>query len=67
MKAETAGEIFSKYYAQWAESGVKSADGLVFEATFLQMLRSAGLEVLQGSVGELPSNRNKKNGPNDAG
>lgn len=67
MNADDAGTIFSKYYAQWIESGAKSADGMAFELTFLEMLRSAGREVFQGSVGDVPSNRNKKNGPNNAG
>lgn len=67
MTAQNAGVLFAKHYAHWIESGAKSVDGMTFELTFLEMLRSAGQEILQGSVGDVPQNRNKKNDSNVVG
>jgi hypothetical protein len=67
MNPVDASKVFTDHYTAWVASQEGQTDGIEFEASYLRMLRAVGHEVLRGSVGDVPQNRNKKNCCNVAG
>lgn len=53
-------EILSKI-REWHESQRDQTSAYEYEKTFDEMWQQLGQEVLQESLGELPSDKNKKN------
>jgi hypothetical protein len=59
MGKQKAFEILSKRIDEWEQK--PKSDGYVYEQSFLEVMQGLNEELLQLSVGELPTDRNKKN------
>jgi hypothetical protein len=58
MGKQKAFEILSKRIDEWEQK--PKSDGYVYEQSFLEVMQGLNEELLQLSVGELPTDRNKK-------
>jgi len=60
MTKDKALAIFEKYYMEWESDPKRMENGYNYEATYAEMMKKVEKEVFQNSVGELPSNKNRK-------
>lgn len=61
-------KIFEEHYERWESDPARLENGYQFEATYAAMIEELGREVLQASLGEVPTDKNlKKNSRPDSG
>lgn len=57
---ELAVKMLRARIAEWNESEGKLLDGYEYEKRFLEIFKAFERELFQNSLGEVPSNKNKK-------
>jgi len=61
-------EIFEKYFNEWLASPERHRSGYDYEKSYAEMMQKVEKEVFQVSLGEAPTNKNrKKNSKPDMG
>lgn len=53
-------KLFEKHYSEWEANESRMDNGYTYEATFVEMLRKVGKDVLQVSTGKIPKSKNEK-------
>ena len=53
-------KMFEKYYSEWEANESRMHNGYTYEATFIEMMRKVGKDVLQVSTGKVPKGKNEK-------
>ena len=64
---ELAVKMLRSRIAEWNELEGHKLDGYEYEKRFIEIFHQFQVELFRNSLGEAPSNKNKKNGTDDAG
>lgn len=60
MTKDKAIAIFEKLYTEWETNPKRIESGYDYEHTYAEMMKQVEKAVFQNSVGEVPSNKNRK-------
>ena len=63
VSKKTMEDILKKmqqHYQEWERNPQRQSSGFDYEKTFTEMWQKLGKEVLQQSIGEIPSDKNRK-------
>lgn len=57
---EQATQIFQKHFSDWQQRQQNQTSGYEYESSFVKMMQEVEREIFQLSVGEVPTDKNRK-------